>query len=94
MSNSTPLKLKDASGNLQQFNDSSDLDYINVQSATWLAGATSNWYMNTTSGNAVGSHTDTVYDQAVGSHPNLTISTTTTNLYQNYVAPATPTVVK
>ena len=80
-----------------------DLKKISETEENYIAWQVADSFFNSTvgdvgtlssssSGNtSIGSHTDTSFDQAVGSHPSssLTTTTTTTNLYQNFGADAT-----
>ena len=83
---STPLKIKDGSGNIQEMT-TSDENYIAYQMGLHLAGAgtTEPGSLNkAASGTAVGSYDNTFFNEPVGTHPSTSISTgtTTTNIHQ------------
>lgn len=82
----TPLKIKDASGNIQQFTTAEE-NYIAYQIGLQLAdaGTDSAGAIRTGSGTSIGSFTNTFFNQPVGTHPStaITTGTTTTTIYQN-----------
>ena len=82
----TPLKIKDGSGNIQEFTTSEE-SYIAYQIGLQLADASvdSAGALNkSTLGNNIGSFTDTFFNEPVGTHPatSITTGTTTTPVYQ------------
>ena len=80
----TPLKIKDASGNIQQLTTAEE-NYIAYQVGVHLAAAGTGEVgsINKTSGTAIGSYSNTFFNEPVGTHPSTSITsgTTTTNLY-------------
>ena len=82
----TPLKIKDASGNIQQFTTAEE-NYLAYQIGLQLAdaGTDSAGAIRTGSGTSIGSFTNTFFNQSVGTHPStaITTGTTTYTLYQN-----------
>ena len=87
MSASKILKIKDADGNLQRVS-STDETYLAWQAGKQLAVSSGNSVgdltLTGTPNRTVGSHTDTFYQQPVGTHPasDLTIGSTTSTLKQ------------
>jgi hypothetical protein len=79
---------------LQKISESEE-DYIAWQVADTLFNSTVGdvgTLSTSSSGNtSVGAHTNTIFDQAIGTHPatSLTQTTTTTNIYQNFGGDAT-----
>ena len=82
---STVLKLEGTGGDLKEMS-TTDENYLAYQAGLQLAamGPTSAAALTTSASGAtvIGSFSDTVYDQNVGDHGALTVTTTTTNLYQ------------
>jgi hypothetical protein len=82
---STVLKLAGSGGDLKEMSTTEE-NYLAYQAGLQLAamGTTSAAALTTSAGGAtaIGSFTDTVFDQSVGSHGTLTTTTTTTTLYQ------------
>ena len=80
----TPLKLKDANGNIQEMTTSEE-NFIAYKIGLGLYSDTSGpGSLNTSSGNSVGSFVDTFFNEPVGTAPSTSISSgsTTTNVYQ------------
>jgi hypothetical protein len=85
----TPIKLDGSDGDIKEFTTSEE-NYLAYQIGLRLAAAAKNTpasLNDIAQGGAttVGTYTDTSFDQAVGTHPESGITTTTTNtsLYQN-----------
>ena len=84
-----PLRLKDASGNLQEFT-SSEEQWLAYQIGLGLAQDSNEGIGGLTSSSdpdwtSIGSYTNTFFNEPVGTHPGTSITTgsTTTTLYQN-----------
>ena len=82
----TPLKLKDANGNIQQLTTTEE-NYIAYQVGLHLSTADSaevGSLNRATTGDTVGTYSNTFFNQAVGTHPSTSITTGTTNtvIYQ------------
>ena len=82
----TPLKLKDANGNIQELTTTEE-NYIAYQVGLHLSTADSaevGSLNRATTGATVGTYSNTFFNQAVGTHPSTSISTGTTNtvIYQ------------
>jgi len=81
------LKLIDANGNLKAIS-TSEQDYLAYQAGLQLSDADSaevaSLTRSSTGSASIGSFSDTAFDQAIGTHPgtSITTSTTTTTLYQ------------
>jgi len=81
------LKLADANGNLKGIT-TSEQDYLAYQAGLQLADADSaevgSLTRSATGSTSIGSFSDTAFDQAIGTHPgtSITTSTTTTTVYQ------------
>lgn len=82
----TPLKVKDASGNIQQLTTTEE-NYIAYQVGLHLSTSDSaevGSLNRATTGDTVGTFSNTFFNQAVGTHPSTSITTGTTNtvIYQ------------
>ena len=82
----TPLKLKDANGNIQELTTTEE-NYIAYQVGLHLSTADSaevGSLNRATTGDTVGTYSNTFFNQAVGTHPSTSITTGTTNtvIYQ------------
>lgn len=82
----TPLKLRDANGNIQEMTTSEE-NYIAYQVGLHLSSADSaevGSLNRLTTGNTVGTFSNTFFNQPVGTHPSTSITTGTTNttIYQ------------
>lgn len=82
----TPLKLKDANGNIQELTTTEE-NYIAYQVGLHLSTADSaevGSLNRATTGATVGTYSNTFFNQAVGTHPSTSITTGTTNtvIYQ------------
>lgn len=85
----TPIKLDGSDGDIKEFTTSEE-NYLAYQIGLRLAAAAKNTAASLTDidprpgGTTVGTYTNTKFDQAVGTHPESGITTTTTNttLYQ------------
>jgi hypothetical protein len=83
----TPLKIKDAGGNIQEFTTSEE-NYIAYQIGKHLAASGANGTGSITTNAAhtnIGSFVDTFFNEPVGTHPSTSITSgsTTTNVYQS-----------
>ena len=93
MSASKILKIKDADGNLQRVS-STDETYLAWQAGKQMAASSGNSVgdltMTGTPNRTIGSHTNTFYQQPVGTHPasQLTIGSTTSTLKQRTGSPS------
>lgn len=93
MSASKILKIKDADGNLQRVS-STDETYLAYQAGKQMAASSGNSVgdltMTGTPNRTIGSHTNTFYQQPVGTHPasQLTIGSTTSTLKQRTGSPS------
>ena len=83
---STPLRLDGTGGDLKEMSTTEEnyLAYLaGVRLSSMTAGSTAALTTNATGNATVGTYSNTVYDQAVGTHgTTLTTSTTNTTLYQ------------
>ena len=91
----TPLKVKDAFGNIQELTDAEE-NYLTYLIGTHLASDSANGIggITTNSGHTtIGSYTNTFFNEPVGTHPSTSITTgsTTTTLYQNQGTAASET---
>src|SRR6056300_1171449 len=80
------LKIDDTDGNLKKITATEE-NYLAYRAGLQLAAAGTSEVasLNSSSGTTVGTYTDTQFDQAVGTHPGSSLTTTTTNttIYQN-----------
>ena len=82
----TPLKLRDANGNIQEFSTSEE-NYVAYQIGLHLSDGDSaevGSLNRLTTGDTVGTFSNTFFNQPVGTHPSTSITTGTTNttIYQ------------
>jgi hypothetical protein len=79
------LKIDDTDGNLKKITATEE-NYLAYRAGLQLAAAGTSEVasLNSSSGTTVGTYTDTQFDQAVGTHPGSSLTTTTTNttIYQ------------
>lgn len=83
----TPLKIKDAGGNIQELTTAEE-NYIAYQIGLHLASDSANGIGGITtnaSHTSIGTYTDTFFNEPVGTHPSTSITSgsTATTLYQN-----------
>ena len=88
---SRPIKWQASPSGLKEMSDT-DMDYVAYRVASTFAGSQSGGgTLNTSSGTSIGSFSDNIRNDAIGTHPTLGAqTTTTTTIYQDLVA-ITPT---
>ena len=81
---STVLKLEGTGGDLKEMTTTEEnyLAYRAGLSLAEMVDSASSLVTSSSGATSIGSYSDNVYDQAVGSHGTLTTTTTTTTLYQ------------